>query len=165
MRSRRKMEKFEKYSEDKQGQGAPFNLALATLEKLSNMTKSYYAVSTGFSIDNENIPAMTKGQAQHQQYRILRQIFIQSVPLFDPKKHQIWKNETKKKIFSMSNKLKVGSKVDTIRNKTTGYYEAFNPELENELDEIFLEILEKLQEKGYFMPSKSDPRYGWKQSE
>ena len=136
---------------------APFNMALATLEKVNELLKRYATIST-FYFDGG--VQMEKGQAQHTKARILRQIFLQSIPLFDIEADREFKEEINKETKEIFNKLEHINILNPER-KVIGKREHFNQDIENELDDILIKIEEKLQEHRYFMPSKKDPRFTW----
>lgn len=138
-------------------EGSVFNILLALLEKVNNILKRIAEVTVMGSHEGGDI---NSGQAQHIKSRLVRQLYIQSIPLIDPDKDKDWKKEIWKRILNI--KLSYGK---VIKNyKIVGRFERFSEALEKELDDITMEIEEKLQTYKYFVPSKADPRHGWKQS-
>lgn len=137
---------------------APFNMALFTLEKIHNILKLIIMVSSGYD-ENEN--PISSGKAQHLKYSLIRQLYVQSIPLLDPVKNKEWKKEMWEKIKNIN--LKWKQIIDTSRSKIVGYSELATKDNEILFDEIIIEIQERLQEEKYFMPPKDDPKYSWKQ--
>lgn len=140
--------------------GAPFNMALATLEKVNNILKQIANVSVLFISDDQGSSELSPGKAQHMKYRLVKQLFIQSVPLFDTKKYEAFMHDILKDIRSI--KLKYGNRYQN--NRIIGKFEVFDQSVEDELDNITMDVQAELQKEGYFMPPKSDPRFSWKQS-
>lgn len=143
----------------KQEPGAVFNMAISTLEKIHNILRNIAMVSVGFTIDSEETTLMDPGKSQHIKYRLVNQLFIQSIPLIDSNKYEDWKNDMKDRIRRIVPRY--GARYSDC--KQVGSFEVFVPEIEFELDDIVIEIQEQLQKEGYFMPSKHDPKYGWRQ--
>jgi len=151
----------EKYGRSEENLPAVFNMALSRLELLHGIAKQIVTISTFHLEDFENPSPLTEGQAQHLKARLVRQLFIQSVPLLDPVKDKDWKkemNESTETILAKLKFIKVFKEQQHIGNK-----EQFDIIIETLLDKFTMEIQEKLQEHKYFMPSKSDPRKGWEQ--
>lgn len=136
---------------------APFNMALATLEKIQGILKSIVVISSGHLDDDDKF--LTPGKSQHMKYRLVNQLFVQCIPLFDKKKTEEWKPEMLARIRNV--KLKVGNKYSNRR--VVGNFAAYDEDVEQELDDIIMEIQERLQDEGYFMPPKNDARFSWKQ--
>ncbi|MGD2072162.1 MAG: hypothetical protein PVG65_01565 [Candidatus Thorarchaeota archaeon] len=139
---------------------AVFNMALATLQRLDIMLREIKLISIGNSMDAYGFQ-MSPGVAQHTKYKLVKQLFVQSIPLFNPKKKEEQKKEVQKMI-DMINLLYIKN-VDRL-GRLTSVVEGFNEIIEKQLDEIIIRIEEILQEEQYFMPPKSSPKYGWKES-
>ena len=137
---------------------APFNMALFTLEKIHNILKRIAEISTAMNFDGDIMFSL--GQSQHMKYRLIRQLFIQSIPLFNKeKKDKIqWKESMAQRIGNI--KLISGDKIKN--NQIVGKFQGFTQEIEDELDNITIDIQETLQDEGYFMPSRNDPKHSWK---
>lgn len=133
---------------------APFNMALNTLEKIHKILLSIFLVSSRIVESQE----LSEGEAQHMKYRLVRQLYIQSVPLLRAKNIDEWKEQTWKLIKEIKLKWKPIKDGDGF---VRDYVEAIDPEIEDTLDDITKFIEEKLQEEGYFMPPKHDPRFSW----
>ncbi len=133
---------------------APFNMALFTLEKIHNILK--HIVNASIVVDER----VTAGQIQHMKYRLVRQLFIQSITLIDRKKegNKEWKKGMAIRIKVVQ--LYFGEK--TRGEQIVGNFQAYNQDTEDELDDITIDIQERLQDEGYFMPPKDDPRHSWK---
>jgi len=141
---------------------APFNMALKTLEKVHNILVAIEKSSVYYSNDGEVTILFKPGQAQHIKYRLVRQLFIQSIPLFDRKR-----DDTQDWITEMGTRIKEVQLIYGNRfydNKLVGKFEGFNQDIDDELDDIVIEISQQLQIEGYFMPPKDDARFSWKQN-
>lgn len=127
--------------------GAPFNMAIATLMAIRDILDQIKQVT----ITNE----LSSGEAQQIKHKLVSQLFVQSIPLL--------KDEQKEPIKRMIKKVKLTSipKLNEYR-KVIGYVVVYNPEIEEELDNITIKIQEDLQSQGYFMPPKNDPKYSWR---
>lgn len=137
---------------------APFNMALFTLEKIHNLLKMIAMVSAG--LEQETNQLLGQGKAQHIKCKLVKQLYIQCVPLLDPIKNKQWKVDMLKRIREI--KPLLGKRIDRF-GKFTGSFESFSSNIEDELDDVVIEIQERLQEEKYFMPPKNDPRFSWKQ--
>jgi len=136
---------------------APFNMALATLEKIQGILKSIVIASSGHLDEGDKV--VTPGDSQLMKYRLVNQLYVQSTPLFDPEKTKEWKPEMKERIRNIN--LDIGKRY--LNKKVVGRFVVYSQEIEIELDDITIEIQEKLQAEGYFMPPKNDARFSWKQ--
>lgn len=142
---------------------APFNMALFTLEKIHNILKKIAEVSVLIITDSDSAAfSLSPGNSQHMKYRLVRQLFIASIPLLDTKKTSEWQEKTADKLFDIRRSLVYGNKY--LNNKIVGRFEAFNEDVEDILDDLVVEIEQKLQKEGYFMPDKRDPRFSWKEA-
>ncbi len=126
--------------------GAPFNMAVASLMRIHDILK----LITKYSMSSFNT-SLPPGPIQHMKYRLVRQLYVQSVPLM--------KKESKKPIKDTLNSIKLSREVTPSKNVT----ELYDHKVEMELDDCICEIEEALQVQGYFMPPKSDPRHSWKE--
>ena len=148
------------YGKEEDRSSAPFNMALFTLEKIHNILKLIAYTSAGLT--NEEARGkdfLYPGRAQHTKYRLVRQLFIQSIPLINHKKNPKYKEYMGKRIKKI--KLTVGNLINS-QKQIVGITPGYSQSVDDELDNIMIEIQQKLQEEGYFMPPKSDPRFGWK---
>lgn len=124
--------------------GAAFNMAIASLMRIHDILK----LITKYSMSSFNT-SLAPGPIQHMKYRLVRQLYVQSVPLMKP--------ESKKPIKDNLNKIKLAREVTPTKQVT----ELYDHQVEMDLDDCICEIEEALQIQGYFMPPRSDPRYGW----
>ena len=124
--------------------GAAFNMAIASLMRIHDILKliTKYSLS---SFQGSVLP----GPIQHMKYRLVRQLYVQSVPLMKP--------EEKGPIKKTLNAIKLAREVTPTKQVT----ELYDHQVEMQLDDCTCEIEEALQVQGYFMPPKSDPRYSW----
>lgn len=136
---------------------APFNFALGTLEKIHNILVKITNISALYSIESD----MSEAEAQHIKYNLVRQLFIQATPLYNKEKHKTWKSDTYKELKKIKEELKFVQQFN--QGKLIGHRALFDPIINDKLDDITIEVQEKLQEEGYFMPSKKDPRFMFKQ--
>lgn len=132
-----------------QGEGAPFNFALATLMRINNIIELIGRVNL-----------MGEERSQFIKLDLIRQLYIQSIPLINK---QDKKDALKKKIDEL--KLPEPKKIYDLNGTFVRYEVVFDNKSEAELDKLEVEIQEALQAEGaYFMPSKHDPRFAWKQT-
>lgn len=142
---------------------APFNNAIASLELLHKISDLIVRISANQSIDINDPNYISSGKSQHMKYRVVRQYFIMALPLINPKDKQ-WIKDMKDRVFNYETKLIYAKQVDTSQNKQVGWLEIYDKAFERELDETLMDIRVKLQEEGYFMPPKNDPKNIWKQT-
>lgn len=124
--------------------GAPFNMAVASLMRIHDILKDITKYS--MSSFNTNMPP---GPIQHMKYRLVRQLYVQSVPLM--------KNDDKGPLVKELDSIQLKREVTPTGVVT----ELYDHEVEKKLDQLICKIEEALQVQGYFMPPKSDPRFGW----
>ena len=125
---------------------APFNMALATLERVNDILKKITEVSV--EEPNPYVLIMKK-------CKLTKQLFLASVPL-------ILDEAVKKSLLAKVNALTTSYSMEhnKIRNKTNY---TVGKDAEKEIDVVIQKIEESLQKDKYFMPPKSDPRFAWKQ--
>jgi len=138
------------YSPKGQEGSAPFNMALATLERLNEILIEIKRVYAD--------PTIPLGQKQTIIINLTKMFYLQACPLLPEK----FKDKNTDKVLNIQpvtanfyNNTSVGKKfykIDAV----------FNVELEIKLHKILLNTEEALQSEGYFMPPKNDPRFGWK---
>jgi len=126
--------------------GAPFNMALNTLERIGEILREIKRVS----IDS----ALNKDFAQTIKINLVKQLYIQSTPLLPSKDV-----EDLKTILDLKpNAVRVvKNKGYGLNERTNKLKDKFDPELDLLLDNYTIEIQLKLQAVGYFMPPKNDP--------
>jgi len=138
-------------------QPAVFNMALAQLQLINGILRNITNLGALYSEDKSD-ESLSPGQAQHLKSRWVKQLFIQSTPLLDPKTDSEWREETWRKMKGIQ--LKYGRRINTDQ-QNVGRFEGFDAEVENQLDYIVIQIVLRLQKHNYFMPPKDDPRFGW----
>jgi len=144
--------------EGREQPGAIFNMAIAQLQLLNGILRNIANLGSVYSEEGGE-DTLTPGQAQHLKYRWVRQLYIQSIPLFDIKTDAEWKKKVYTKIKNVTLLF-----IPKYRDcKLIGKSEGYNKELDNLLDDLVIEIQERLQTHKYFMPPKSDPRFAWSQ--
>lgn len=127
---------------------APFNMALTTLMEINEILKQITKVSILFE------EGYTAGQIQHTKYRLVKALYVRSTPLL--------KKEQKELLKPMIDQLKPLSIPEVNRRgKVMKQVEGYDPKFDEVLDNMIILIQEKLQDEGYFMPPKSDPRFSW----
>ena len=130
---------------------APFNMALDTLEKISNMLKTIANLSS----------ELNDGKSQHLQLKWLKNLHQHCIPLYTDRTPEEWINSIHKILREINKDLKYGNFIKDER--IVGKYEVYDPLIEEQLDEVLISILEKLKKERYFMPPRSDARQGWKE--
>ena len=134
-------------------------MAIATLERLGNLLTEIKNISLGVMPGNR--PINSNGEIQHIKYKMVKQFFVQSVPLL--------KDADEKIILSRLNKIKpiYVNYMQKSNNKLgftkVGDIPYYSEVIENALDDILIKIQNFLQRDGFFMPPKHDPRAAWKQ--
>lgn len=151
------------YSQEHSEPTAPFNSALATLELIHNISQLIVKISSSQSIDPNDSSMLPQGKAQHIKYRIVRQYFIMARPLIDKKKNEEWLKEMEVRVFNFESRLQFMKQIHSESKKVLGFVEVYDPAFEKELDNVIMEIRDKLQTEGIFMPPKDDPRFAFKQ--
>lgn len=140
---------------------APFNLALATLEKMHNILKLISLASSGYSHDEDgNLTGMSAGEAQHLKVKLVKQLFIQSIPLFDKNTNE-WQDKMLNRIRTIKPLFRTRYTFNGHKSIPSGIIEIYSQVIDDELDDITIEIQRELQQERYFMPSKADPRFSW----
>jgi len=133
-------------------QGAPFNMAVATLMRLDSILTDIKNVAMqGLSKESKiNLP-----EAQRIKLNLIRQFFIQAIPLLKEEDIETLKTKLKGMVpKGLDNKNR--------REKIGNSYSSF---AEEKMNDFIMEVQLKLQSSGnYFMPPKGDVRYGWKES-
>ena len=120
--------------EEEERLDAKFNMALATLQRLDTLLKEYSRIS---------IQPIYNSETQMIKYKILRQIYLTTIPLLDLDDSK----EIKKKIDAIQFKKKTENP-DTF---------IFSAEIDFKMDEILIDLQIVLQNKGkHFMPLAED---------
>jgi len=141
----------QKKEERQEGVSAPFNMAIATLMRIDQILKDIKETERKTSVNPNIKERIPRGYAQHQKYRLTKQLYLQSIPLL--KKNQ--KEQIKKKFSEI--KLKYVTIKPCISPEYTA--ESYVPEIDDQLDEIIALVQESLQEQRYFMPLSEDPSF------
>jgi len=133
---------------DKKQESAPFNMAIATLQRLSLILEKITDATSNPSFNSE-----TK---QYAKLGLVRSFFFNAVPLLKTE----FVDKYREEIINMKMKR---VEVFNQSSKPIAQRVVFDEELDRRLDQILIETQLKLQEEGYFMPPKNDPRFSWKQ--
>jgi hypothetical protein len=123
-------------------ESAPFNMALATLQRVDNILQKIMMADPYLSI--------------FLKIKLTKQLYLASVPLITNKET---KEELLKKVNDL-NKL-ISTNYSNVKKKNIQVYQS-NSELV--IENVIEDIEEALQADKYFMPPKSDPKFGWKES-
>ncbi len=136
---------------------APFNMAIATLQRLDLILQQIRNLDVQFPIDSVS--------KQKSYISLVKQFYINSVPLFkedkkkygnkkkDDKKEDTKKKESLKKLQDEILSLKLDKK-RCIRSGTQTYRYAYSEEKEKRINEILIEIQQRLSK--FFMPGKRE---------
>lgn len=120
--------------------GSIFNMAIATLMRLSTILDEYRRAGADLYISD--------AVKQNLKLRLLKDFLIQSAPLL--------KDDFKafEEVLSLKPKIAIlfNGKIQSGKKIT------HDPELDLRMDKYLVDIQIKLQEGGYFMPLKNDPR-------
>lgn len=133
-----------------EGLSAPFNMAISTLMRIDEILKSITKVSSD--------PFMPTNVKQSMKVNLVKQLFNQSSPLLKEEVVKVYEKQIQD-LKPYEADLVIG-RSGIVKKKEKRLL--FSPELERELDKLCLEIQRELQKEKYFMPPKSDPRFGWK---
>jgi len=139
-------------NESSKPDSAPFNMALRTLEKIHDISRSITIASS-----KPYTGEMTSGKSQHLKYTLIKQLFIQSLSLVT-KETQAYKD----KVWVDIKNIKLEWKLLKNNSKVVGMVENATNKIEIKLDELTMEILDKLQVEGYFMPPRNDVGLTWR---
>ena len=129
---------------------AVFNMALSTLERLSDILREIRVLSTQYFLPPE--------VKQNQYLQLVKQFFLNAVPLI-PKE--------KVKEYQVKMETLEAREVNLIQRGATGTtnYQGkkavYDKELEKNLNNFLVDLQLELQELKYFMPSRKDPRFSW----
>lgn len=130
---------------------APFNMALDTLKRLSDIFREFTQISMDLTIP-DNL-------RQSKKISLVKSFFLNAAPLLQEDKVR----EFQPQVFSLKCKeVKVVSRTEGKEDKVSGFRIMFDQELNDKVDNLILEISLALQKEKYFMPPKTDPRFGWK---
>ncbi len=132
---------------------APFNMAIATLQRLDLILQQIRNLDVQFPIDSVS--------KQKSYISLVKQFYINSVPLFKEdgkkkkggKKKDTTKKESLKKLQDEILSLKLDKK-KCIRSGTQIYKYTYSEEKEKRINEILIEIQQRLSK--FFMPGKRD---------
>jgi hypothetical protein len=127
-------------------EGTAFNMGIATLMGINNILEDLSKLASVYHADLVN--------NQLSRVTMVKALYLRSVPLLGDDV------ETFRKRIEVLR----GISVDTNKlSASKGVTKVFSYALEQELDNLIIDIQLALQSKHVFMPSKADPKYGWKQ--
>ncbi len=144
---------MEEKTPEKQSEGK-FNIAVSYLLSINDILREIKDISLKTSIRVVEHPNfLSVGEGQRLKYKLLRNLYVQAMPLVKGKK-----GNDMDKIWKMIKNVKL-HRID-INKKKDGYdpfwVDVYTKDVENELDELILAIQVQLQNNKYFMPLKSD---------
>lgn len=130
---------------------APFNSAIDCLIRISRILQKIERVSVEYILYSDiSAFRLNAGQAQHIKARLVKQLFVQSIPLMTPNSKIIISNEIKK--------IKLSVKKSFDRTGTCGSsVELFDQTVDEKLDDLVIMIEEDLQRSNFFMPPRKQP--------
>ena len=141
----------ENFSPEGSEGSAPFNMAIASLERVNGLLKEFKNLAvSGISVDKIQYQ-MNSAEIQLIKINLTRQLFIAAAPLL-PEKARI---ELDAKIKSIKPFLRQSP-------QSSVWTPEFKPTKDGEIDEGILQIVLALQKEKYFMPPKDDPRFALK---
>lgn len=132
-------------------EGAPFNSAVDTLMRISDILKDITKISVGV-YQGSQIPDF--GVVQETKFKLVNQLRVMATPLL-----------TREQISDLDDEWK-DIKLTKVRQGVGSQQELktmFSQQVENQLDEFTMDLQFILQEQGYFMPPKGDPRFAFAQ--
>lgn len=133
--------------EDKpqQGEQAPaaFNAAVAALMRLDRILVKMQDLS--LIAGEEDYPL---GYCQHQRRRLLKDFYIQSIPLI---KDETAKTTIKEKFYSI-----IPGWNEVLRGGEKVRVPAYSAEVERQMDDVLIMLQEELQKQGMLMPERKE---------
>lgn len=133
------------------------NAGLRTLFDICDLMREIKNMSVRVHLP-EYRTIMSSGQIQHAKAKLVKQLFIRSAPLIKKDKIPTLMQQFNNIKLSWLSKT-VGRQIDATSYAAIpkGYYEAYNPRLEDQLDTFEIAIALALQESGkYFAVEKED---------
>jgi len=126
---------------------APFNMALATLERIHNLLQGY----ASFSLLSIGIVDLCKSKQ-----KMCKQIYLMSSPLIP----QTERKKIKENMLNLDNLFSTGTDKGFVKR----HFTQCQIGTEQKIDDIVEDIEHILKKEGFFMPPKNDPRHSWSQS-
>lgn len=121
---------------------AAFNSAVAALMRLDRILVKMQDISEKAGRD------FTRGEAQHARYRLLKDFYVQSIPLI---KDDTAKTTIKEKFYA----IKLAWK-DNPEFYQKVLIPAYSTEIESKIDEVLIMLQEELQKQGMLMPERKE---------
>jgi len=124
---------------------AKFNMALDTLKRLGEILREIKMVESSIIYSKE--------EKQQVKVSLVKQLFYQSTPLLDLKfveKHRV------SIVALRTSKIKIFERHNYGENKYMGIGNKYDPDLDDKLDNILIDIQIELQKKGHFMPPSDE---------
>ena len=131
---------------------APFNMAIATLERIHNLLIAISDISKRADINPASQGYLPRNFGQHQKVKLVKELYLNSFPLMQTEDA----NNLKEKIKSLS---PVWGKDKDIYTGKRGGVPIFDLTLENNLFDLILEIETALNKNKVFMPTKRDQMF------
>lgn len=127
------------------GNKPEFSIINSTLMRINNILQEIKDISIKTELHPNNVNYLSKGRGQHMKLKLVKDLFIQSVAFLPTKEVDVLWN----KINSLKPEYRTTS---DYNNKYKVAH--FNSEIEESLDLFLIEIQMKLQNKGFFDPTK-----------
>lgn len=143
------------------GQGAPFNMAISTLQRLDRILEDIKITSAGYIPMGigETGQKIETAIGLDMKIRLIKQFFMQSIPLLKEKQ----RIELAKHLKEIPNneRWELRGSGHSAKKVWAKYY---SNQLEGMWDNFLCLIQIELQKENYFMPPKNDPRFMMGQS-
>lgn len=133
---------------NKDQNGAPFNMAITTLQALAQILEDYKV-----TLINPDLSAEEK-----------QKICIDLVGVFFMRASPLLKQQIRDTYYPQVQllEMKVARVFKGSNHTYQGKREVYNDKTKKECDKILIDLQISLQEDGYFMPPKNDPRFAFK---
>ena len=135
---------------------AIFNMALATLMRLDNILIKIRDISTGISMGWMEGREVDKASLLAGKIALARQFYLNASPLLKPDIKVVLKK--KMRFFVMPQNYRLDNSLSSKRYQV----EVYDLRLDIIIDNFVEEVEQRLQDEGYFMPPKNDPRFAFK---
>ena len=132
-----------------EGNKTEFNMANSTLIRINDILKEIKDISIKTELIPNNQNFLSKGKGQHMKLKLVRDLFVQSLPLLPSDVIEPFKA----RIQSLKPQYRLVGYWDSGEKKKSKEA-CYNTGLEQSLDDFVIDLQIKLQKKGFFMPSK-----------
>lgn len=136
-----------------------FNMGISTLMRIDSILKEIVNLDLKDIKTNEQT-SFSKSRLQSVKLRLVKQLYINSVPLLSEKKvegeEDLWEKLSKLNLITKKNKKKRWNEKDKEYIEVSSM--VYDKELEQKLNDIIIQLQTQLQKKGVFMPTRDDSR-------